>query len=65
MQAAHGLQFTTLDEDSPSAIIDLLRAPVLEEQDDNVLVLQQRLVISGSAGVVGFSGGGLAVASPV
>ncbi len=30
-----------------------------------VLVLQQPLVISSSAGVVGFAGGGLAVASPV
>ena len=30
-----------------------------------VLVLQQRLVTSGSARVVRFSGGGLAVASPV
>jgi hypothetical protein len=29
------------------------------------LVLQQRLVISDSSGVVGFAGGGLAAAAPV
>jgi hypothetical protein len=33
--------------------------------DDVCLVLQQRLVISDSAGVMRFAGGGLAAASPV
>jgi hypothetical protein len=56
MQAAHGLQLTTLDEDSPSAIIDRLRAPVLEEQDDNVLAVHlqtlQLVMASAPAGEV-------------
>jgi hypothetical protein len=56
MQAAHGLQLTMLDEDSPSAIIGRLRAHILEEQDDNVLAVHlqtlQHVMASAPAGEV-------------
>jgi hypothetical protein len=39
MQAAHGLQLTMVDEHPPTAIIGHLRAPILEEDDENVLAV--------------------------
>ena len=39
LQAAHGLQLTIVDENSPAAVIGHLRVPILEEEDENVLAV--------------------------
>jgi hypothetical protein len=45
--------------------VQTANAGVLVHNCGSLLVLQQRLVISDSAGVMRFAGGGLAAASPV
>jgi hypothetical protein len=56
-----GRTLTNLDPDQLIWILLVRESTDRERQ----LVLQQQPVISESAGVVGFPGGGLAVASPV
>ena len=55
MQAAHGLQLTIVDE-KPAAVVDLLRVPILEEDDESVLAVHlqtlQSVMASAPAGEV-------------